>query len=347
MKHTPSSVETMAQDKEPALHAAGEDHKALQELTKKHVNFRLENTVLSEHLTRLITRKGSDHFHLQLEALEEDIRQSEDGSESQRTRRSTMKSPQEYGEANSGQSSRFGSLHCQELSIGTQPSFPPEFSLLLSLEEKCEIAEVECTSIRDQIKRYRNESECVLDDLKAVIEETENSIEEIKRENSCFQREVLFEAVLRNSKFASSDRIISYLQEKAKTKRSLIAKLQDKNDNLQSQIADAERQYATKKDLADILHSVDFDQLAIQNQQLQSKIFDHTHELRRLNVNNRKASQAKLKDILDIDTQESDAPSYPNALEYMHAKGTVQVLRKELNKWQKKVNVFVTDYIHT
>ncbi|MCO5613278.1 hypothetical protein L7F22_067554 [Adiantum nelumboides] len=84
----------------------------------------------------------------------------------------------------------------------------------------------------------------------------------------------------------------SYLQEKLKAKHLLIAKLQEKNDLLQTQIVDAERQLASKKDLADILHAVDFDQLTIQNQQLMSKIRDKTHEFHRIKASSNKASQA-------------------------------------------------------
>ncbi|KAI5065514.1 hypothetical protein GOP47_0020209 [Adiantum capillus-veneris] len=86
--------------------------------------------------------------------------------------------------------------------------------------------------------------------------------------------------------------ISRYLQEKLKAKYLLIAKLQEKNDLLQTQIVDTERQLASKKDLADILHAVDFDQLNIQNQQLVSKIQDRTHEFHRIKASSNKASQA-------------------------------------------------------
>ncbi|MCO5605159.1 hypothetical protein L7F22_059339 [Adiantum nelumboides] len=190
--------------------------------------------------TRLITRKGTDHFHLQLEALEEDIRQTEDGSEARRTSRSSLRVPHEDGIESIGRDSRMGSLRrsSQRGSFKAQPTSPPELLIPLSMEEKSEIAE------------------------------------------------------MRHSKFASTDRILSYLQEKLKAKHLLIAKLQEKNDLLQTQIVDAERQLASKKDLADILHAVDFDQLTIQNQQLMSKIRDKTHEFHRIKASSNKASQA-------------------------------------------------------
>jgi hypothetical protein len=43
-----------------------------------------------------------------------------------------------------------------------------------------------------------------------VIDETELSIGEIKKEKNSFQREVMFEAEIRNSETASSDRILRY-----------------------------------------------------------------------------------------------------------------------------------------
>ncbi|KAH7405111.1 hypothetical protein KP509_15G056900 [Ceratopteris richardii] len=160
------------------------------------------------------------------------------------------------------------------------------------MEEKSEIAEDECAAVKLHIACYRDESERVLDDIRAVIDEMETSIGEIKKETNSFRREVMFEAEMRHSKFASTDRILSYLQEKWKLKHLLITKLQEKNDVLQSQIAEAERQLGAKKDLADILHAVDFDQLTIQNQQLLSRIRDRTHEFHRIKASSNKAMKA-------------------------------------------------------
>lgn len=372
----------MGEDTQQPMEPDGDE--SVDELSRRHVQFRMENTVLSDHLTRLITRKGSDHFHLQLEALEEDIRQTEDGSEARRTSRSSLRVPPEDGAESVGRDSRLGSLRRSSRgSLKARPSSPPELLLPLSLEEKSEIAEDECAAVKLQTCRYRDESERILDDIKAVIQETELSIVEIKKEKNSFQREVMFEAEMRHSKFASTDRILSYLQDKLKGKHVLIAKLQEKNDLLQTQIADAERQFTSKKDLADILHAVDFDQLTIQNQQLMTKIRDRTHEFHRIKASSNKASQAleivrkhlqnlqaegihvkeklnedfskltrakeeikscnrtkkKLKELLDIGTQESDGPSPPNAIEYMRLKDAAQRLQKDVERWRKKIHV--------
>jgi hypothetical protein len=83
----------------------------------------------------------------------------------------------------------------------------------------------------------------------------------------------------------------SYIEDKLRAKQLLISKLQEKNDLLQAQITDAEHQLTCKKDLADILHAVDFDQLTIQNQQLMNKIRDKTHEFHRMKGRSNKALQ--------------------------------------------------------
>ncbi|KAI5054023.1 hypothetical protein GOP47_0031085 [Adiantum capillus-veneris] len=199
----------MGEDTHQPPETEGED---VDELSRRHVQFRVENTVLSDHLTRLITRKGTDHFHLQLEALEEDIRQTEDGSEARRTSRSSLRVPPEDGIESIGRDSRMGSLRrsSQRGSLKAQPTSPPELLIPLSMEEKSEIAEDECAAVKLQIGRYRDESERILDDINAVIEETELSIGEIKKETNSFRREVMFEAEMRHSKFASTDRILRY-----------------------------------------------------------------------------------------------------------------------------------------
>lgn len=328
-------------DQPPASPASAERHATLQDLSRRHVQFRTENDILSDHLTRLITRKGSDHLHLQLAALEEDVRETEDGPDARRTSRSSLRLPAEDGVESSGRDSRFGSLrrNSQRGSLKAQPSSSAELVLPLSLEEKCEIAEDECKAVKLQTVRYRDESERILDDIKAVIEETELSIGEIRKEKNSFQREVMFEAELRHSKFASTDRILSYVQEKIKGKHVLIAKLREKNNLLQTHITDTERQLMTKKDLADILHAVDFDQITIQNQQLVSKIRDRIHEFHRLKANSNRALQVKLKELLDIGTQESDGPTPPHALEYMRLKEKSQWIKKEVQIWKKKVEI--------
>ena len=90
----------------------------------------------------------------------------------------------------------------------------------------------------------------------------------------------------------------SYIQDKLRAKHVLISKLQEKNDLLQTQISDAEHQLTSKKDLADILHAVDFDQLTIQNQQLMNKIRDKTHEFHRMKARSNKALQVDFVSML-------------------------------------------------
>ena len=163
-------------------------------------------------MQRLMTLKGSDQFHLQLEALEEDIRQAEDGPEVRRASRASVRMPSEDGVESFGRDSKYGSSRqSRQGCVNAQPSYAPEFLIPLSSEEKSEIAEDECAAVKLQIARYTDESERVLDDLKAVIDETELSIGEIKKEKNSFQREVMFEAEIRNSETASSDRILRYI----------------------------------------------------------------------------------------------------------------------------------------
>eukprot|EP01018_Ginkgo_biloba_P014938 Gb_01649 [translate_table: standard] len=317
-----------------------EGEKSLEELTKQNQLMRWENTVLSDHLTRLVTRKGSE-LHLQLEALEgEETENADHASKAHKKNTNAMHLvlPSNNGNNNINsedvappdprtKQSRMQSMRRESKAAGRRArvTTSPETAVPLSLEEKCEIVEDEIAATREQINKLHIESEQTLDDLRAVVEEAELSIVEIKREQATFQREVMFEAELHNSKYASAERVLRLLQkiclpwlivvdrleimarffepklsqmcslwEKIKSKRTLIGKLQEKNDILQAQLVEAENQLANKKDLADVLHAVDFDQLTIQNKQLAAKIQDRTHELHRLKAKNNRAAQKVL-----------------------------------------------------
>ncbi len=79
-----------------------------------------------------------------------------------------------------------------------------------------------------------------------------------------------------------------FLEQKVKDKRFNIEKLREQNATLKSNIVKIEQTLNNKKQLSDVLHAVDFDQLSIQKQQLENRLHDRDKEFHRLKATNLK-----------------------------------------------------------
>lgn len=84
---------------------------------------------------------------------------------------------------------------------------------------------------------------------------------------------------------------VRFLQDRIKTTRFTIEKLRDRNALLHGNIAKTKAALEVKKDLSDILYAVDFDQLAIQKQQLEGRLRDRDKEVFRLKGENPKTEK--------------------------------------------------------
>jgi len=84
---------------------------------------------------------------------------------------------------------------------------------------------------------------------------------------------------------------VRFLQQRIKATRFTIEKLRERNATLHGNIAKTEATLEIKKDLSDVLHAVDFDQLAIQKQQLETRLRDRDKEVFRLKGENLKTEK--------------------------------------------------------
>lgn len=64
-------------------------------------------------------------------------------------------------------------------------------SLNLSPEEKYEIAQQEAEALKETIEKGRIKSDAILETLRAILEETDMAIAEIRKDAYDFQREIL------------------------------------------------------------------------------------------------------------------------------------------------------------
>ena len=109
----------------------------------------------------------------------------------------------------------------------------------LSAEKKYEIAADELDTLKSNIEEGRDKSETLLERLKAILEGTDLSIAEIRKEAFDFGR---FLSAAENGRIGKYDaeKLSKYMMDKLKQKEALIDKLQSKNVSLKVQILKAE-----------------------------------------------------------------------------------------------------------
>lgn len=78
------------------------------------------------------------------------------------------------------------------------------------------------------------------------------------------------------------------MEQKVKITRFTIEKLREQNETLHANIAKTENLLESKKELSDVLHAVDFDQLSIEKQQSENRLRERDKELHRLKAVNLK-----------------------------------------------------------
>lgn len=169
----------------------------------------------------------------------------------------------------------------------------------LSAETKYTIAAEELTSLKENITEGREKSETLLERLKAILEGTDLSIAEIRKEAFDFGR---FLSAAENGRIGKYDaeKLSKYMFDKLKQKEQLIDKLQAKNVSLKSAIVKKENQIRTKDDLGEELKFIDFHQLQIENKKHVKDIDDRNEKLLVLKVNSATtvAGLQELKDEL-------------------------------------------------
>lgn len=129
--------------------------------------------------------------------------------------------------------------------------------LRLTAEQKYEIANTELETLKSNIEEGREKSETLLERLKAILEGTDLSIAEIRKEAFDFGRFLSAAENGRTGKY-DAEKLMKYMEDKFKSKDALIDKLQLKNVSLKTQIMKAETQIKHKEEMGDDLKFIDF-----------------------------------------------------------------------------------------
>ncbi|KAK2187702.1 hypothetical protein NP493_156g01018 [Ridgeia piscesae] len=159
-----------------------------------------------------------------------------------------------------------------------------ERTLKLNAEQKCDIAQREIEELKEEIERLEEESEKVLDHFKAVMEEADTRLTEIKKDYYEFERDIMKGALNQQTGKFIAEKVIRYLEDKLRSRDTLIEKLRLKNATLKVQKKKLIMQLKQKEEMGEVLHEVDFNQLKIENQQYIEKIDERNQDLLRLKL---------------------------------------------------------------
>jgi len=149
----------------------------------------------------------------------------------------------------------------------------------LTAPQKLEIANIVYEDLQNDIDSSAKNNEKMIDTLRAVLEETEIRIGELKRDAYEFKRDVVIGAENARTGKIMAERVTKYFEDKLKQVDGVIDKLRLKNSTLKSQITKVEAQLAQKEEVGDVLHYIDFHQLQIENKQYVASIEERNDEL--------------------------------------------------------------------
>lgn len=202
----------------------------------------------------------------------------------------------------------------------------------LNSEQKYEIANIVHEDLLTEIETHRKNSEKMIDTLRAVLEETEIRIGELKRDAYEFKRDVVVGAENARTGKITAEKVTRYFDDKFKQMDATIEKLRLKNANLKSQINKLETTLAQKEEVGDVLHYIDFHQLQIENKQYIAKIEERNDELLSLKHSSSKTTQALNEYKRRLQTQCEDAEWLQNELK------SKETLKAKLDIEDVKVN---------
>jgi hypothetical protein len=248
-----------------------------------------------------------------------------------------------------------------------KPSQKRGQQVLLTAEQKYDIAVQEMEEVREEITSTKQNSEQLIDTLRARMEECDVRIAEIKKDAYEFKRDIVTGAENFRTGKIVAEKAIRYMEDKLRAKAAVAEKLRLKNATLKQQYTKVEASLQQKEDMGEVLHVIDFDQLKIENQQYLEKIEDRNNELLRLKLTTgntvqvlkrettgRKELLAKISEEITrveqekeqaarqdrkLRREENTESNMPQVLDYVQQKAEVYELEKSLNAWKRKVDI--------
>lgn len=163
--------------------------------------------------------------------------------------------------------------------------------ILLSEDQKLDVVNSELDHINNVTDETRKSSEKIIDTLKAVIEETDMRIAELRKEAHEFKRDIVVGAENFRTGATMAEKVLKYMEDKLRQKDLYVEKMKLKNASTRTAIVKLEAQLKQKEEMGDVLHFIDFHQLQIENKQYVMKIEKRNQELIKLKVSTGKIVQ--------------------------------------------------------
>ncbi|CAM9206418.1 unnamed protein product [Discosporangium mesarthrocarpum] len=169
----------------------------------------------------------------------------------------------------------------------------------LTIEQKVEVGNHEQEVAQKDLEDTKRNSEKLIDTLKAVLEETDIRIAELKKEAYEFKRDIVVGAENMRTGKTMAEKVVRYMEDKLRQRDAVTEKLRLKNATLKSQIQKVESQLRQKDDMGDALHYIDFHQLQIENKQYVSRIEERNDELLKASKKSLKMTTGKTVQALN------------------------------------------------
>jgi chromosome segregation ATPase len=227
------------------------------------------------------------------------------------------------------------SVEDEERKKGFRQKMKKNVPTTLTADQKYDISIGVHEDLLLELEKNRKTSEKMIDTLRAVLEETEIRIGELKRDAYEFKRDIVVGAENARTGKIMAEKVARYFEEKLKTKDSIIEKLRLKNASLKAQITKVENQLNQKEEVGDALHYIDFHQLQIENKQYIAKIEEKNEELLTVKLATGKATQV-LNDLKKRLVERSNESQWLDT-ETQNKTRQLARLRTELKKLDKIV----------
>ncbi|NXN42037.1 CC113 protein, partial [Rhinoptilus africanus] len=178
----------------------------------------------------------------------------------------------------------------------------------LTVEQKCELADRELAEMKDEIQRLKEDSEQTLQNLEAVIEETDIWWADVKKAIRDFEKDIISTISSKKGSIIASEKLLRYMEEKIRQRDLLREKLCLKNYLLKGYKKKLQQQLRQKEQMGETLCEDHLLQLQVRNAQYQAKIEEKNQELLQLKLTSGKTVQVlnfykrKLQDAMKMST---------------------------------------------
>ncbi|KAL0273940.1 UNVERIFIED_CONTAM: hypothetical protein PYX00_006497 [Menopon gallinae] len=158
----------------------------------------------------------------------------------------------------------------------------------VQLSHKIEIVNREIEELRGFLDKIRSKNRKDHYIYKCRHEELTTRLQEIVEFQDYFEKKFLAEAIDPLTGKLPGEKFMRYLENKATAEEKEIDKMRMKTSSTKNQLKRIQQQLAQKKELGEVLHAVDFEQLKIENRECQDKLDEKiTHLLEMKKIHGR------------------------------------------------------------